>query len=434
MSPIDKSSRPKKAATKKPGPQRGRTQATGRSRPPATSARSTTPRKAGHAAVRQAAGPQAKSKGARGGGRSQPKPQSTRRTVPPKTKRKGARAAASPKPTLAGGRLSVQAEAVAARAFSSAWLVPIDILLYRGKGLISAAIRFFDGTEVSHASLFLGGAPPAVDEALAKGLVQRSLTASVNDNNAWVMARRLKVRPADVQPVLAKASFYLDQHERYAYEKILLLAFLCLIRKPKITPIWKQLIIAVLENASELLLKLTAGGKQPMICSEFVYRCYEALPGTLDPFGLSLRRAATPEGIRTPGGRHQADPVHPESVLAAVMESHERGGRAIVRAETAHAPADLRPLIQRYQREVKEPRAEAAPTADAVDSDVAAAVSSFAAHWQLATAGKERTVSPESLDLSAALASLYHTPASFVTPGDLLRNVGSLMTLGTLSV
>ena len=38
-----------------------------------------------------------------------------------------------------------------------------------------------------------------------------------------------------MQPVVNRANFYLDRHERYAYEQILLLAVVCLTRKAKVT-------------------------------------------------------------------------------------------------------------------------------------------------------------------------------------------------------
>jgi len=228
------------------------------------------------------------------------------------------------------GAVSVQPEAAPSGKLGTARLLSADVLLYHGTGLISDAIRFFDGTDVSHSSLLLNNAPLLVGEAIARGLIEQPLSGSVSDS-AWVMARRLKVRPADVSPVLDRAAFYVAQKERYAYEQILLLAFLCLIRKPKITPIFKRLVIAVLERASKLLLKLTAGGKQPMICSEFVYRCYEeAIPGVLDPFGLSIRRVATPEGIRAGSA--------PSSGSSPSRESSGIGDGASPRGRTYRCP------------------------------------------------------------------------------------------------
>jgi hypothetical protein len=352
-----------------------------------------------------------------------------------KSGRPASKAASKAKAARKGAAAIVLPESAPAETIDPASLLAVDILLYRGRGWLSKAIQFFDGTDVSHSSLFLAGTPASVAEAISKGLLERPLTDSVGDS-AWVVARRLKTRPADVAPVLARANSYLSQGERYGYEQILLLAFLSLIRKPKITPIFKRLVTAVLEKASALLLKLTAGGKQPMICSELVYRSYdEALPDALDLFSLSVQREVTTEALQRPAKRVQVDRVHPESVLAAVVQRRQPRRRATAQPESA-APSNLTPLIQRYLREVKEPSVEAmsmASASDVADAEVVAAVSRFAANWRGATSPETKTVSSESAGVDAALADLYRTAADFVTPGDLLKSE-SLMTLGRLSI
>jgi hypothetical protein len=346
---------------------------------------------------------------------------------------------ASPKPRTAskaqgakkkGAGALARPEAASAGTLATAKLLAADILLYRGTSWLSKAIRFFDGTDVSHASLFLAGTPQSVAEAIGKGLIAQPLTKSV-DGSEWVVARRLKSRPTDMSLVLGRAEHYLDEGERYAYEQILLIAFVCLIRKPKITPVFKQLLTKVLEEASSLLLKLTALGKQPMICSEFVYRCYdEALPDALDLFTLSLRREVTPEIARQPAARVKVDRVHPESVLATVIQRQTRRPRSTPRAEAAE-PATLNQLIQRYLGQVKEPSVEAAITTGVADSDVTAAVVRFAAAWW--TAREPRHATLETADPNVTLTQLYSTAADFVTPGDLLKSE-SLMTMGRLNL
>ena len=88
-------------------------------------------------------------------------------------------------------------------------LVAGDILLYRVtdsiRSLHSALIRKLDGTEVSHAGLFMGG---CVAEALAvgehAGLGTQPLTESIAGCD-WVAVRRLRNVPGDMQPVLDTA-------------------------------------------------------------------------------------------------------------------------------------------------------------------------------------------------------------------------------------
>jgi cell wall-associated NlpC family hydrolase len=57
-------------------------------------------------------------------------------------------------------------------------LQPGDVLLYHGNSFISRLIRLFDGTEYSHASIWVGD---HVVEAIGQGVVGRSLAVSTAD-------------------------------------------------------------------------------------------------------------------------------------------------------------------------------------------------------------------------------------------------------------
>ena len=163
-----------------------------------------------------------------------------------------------------------------------------DILLYRTKSLMGRAIRLLDGTEVSHAAIFLGD---EVAEALAReGLVQRPVAESINDESEWVAVMRVRPVPGPMTPVLAVARKYLDQGNRYGYGQILLLAGICLTRKVD----WDNWLLrrigrTVFDKSTALLEKFRKEGKEPMICSEFVFRTYdEAQPEPDDPYSLAI--------------------------------------------------------------------------------------------------------------------------------------------------
>lgn len=323
---------------------------------------------------------------------------------------------------------AVRVESVPTEHVDIGKLLDADVLLYHGTSWLAKAIRFFDGTDVNHASIVIGVTPPEVGEALSHGLTKNSVPASIHDS-PWVLARRLKDRPSNVSPVIARADYYLSRGQRYGYEQLLLLAFLSILRKPKITPIFKKLVLAVLERAASLLLKLSAGGREPMICSEFVYRCYEeALPTAVDIFSLRIERAVSPEGIRKPGAKVRVDRVHPDSVLAVVLRQPLLRATATPEA----APAPLPPLLQRYLAEAVAPGLESVKTAEVVDAELSQAVARFAASWHLAKVEKESKLRPESVAPEDALTSFYQTvSADFVTPGDLLKTE-SLLTLGVV--
>jgi hypothetical protein len=186
-------------------------------------------------------------------------------------------------------------------------LKPGDVLLYHGTHLISKLIMMVDDAEVSHAGLYLGEGK--VGEALGNGLITQDLTASVQGNK-WVQARRLQSPPGSMSLVMARANGYLNAHQRYAYEQIVFLALLCLSRKLRVGAILSALIIGIVDRAASLLSKLLSGGKEPMICSEFVFRAYdEVWPGL-----LKIKPPVVGLGIALPPFR-PGGTIHPESVL-----------------------------------------------------------------------------------------------------------------------
>ena len=64
--------------------------------------------------------------------------------------------------------------------FAANDVLPGDILLFRGKGFVSWAIRLFDGTEVNHAAIALDGGKLA--EAGGHGLQQRDIPTAMGDD------------------------------------------------------------------------------------------------------------------------------------------------------------------------------------------------------------------------------------------------------------
>jgi len=161
-----------------------------------------------------------------------------------------------------------------------------DVLLYRAedglKNLHAALVRKLDGTEVSHAALYLGGG--RVAEALAVGEHAGLGIQPVLDSlrgSKWVVARRLEHSPGAMDPVLVVAQEYVDQGNHYGYKQILLVAAVCLTRKLDWDSwLMRRIARGVFRASVALIDTFRQEGKEPMICSEFVYRTYdEALTG-----------------------------------------------------------------------------------------------------------------------------------------------------------
>lgn len=325
-----------------------------------------------------------------------------------------------------------------------------DILLYRSNTWIGKAIRFLDDAEVSHAGLYLGNG--FVGEALMKeGLSQQDVETSIK-NCEWVKDFRLKTVPADMQPVLDRANYYLAEKERYAYGQILLLAMICMTRKMDLdNPLARRIAKWVTDKSADFVRWAQSHGKQPMICSEFVYRCYdEAKPGDIDPYTIKITppwsEAARP---RLLGWRRREQKgelvshVHPESLLGRLLAQPD-GLNKTLQSKRIFATApkslpsddDLDRLIEIYldEQSGRHLKTAAPPLAlgpDISEDDLLASVASFADSLHEAT---DRGLK---FGLAAASPDPAHTlqevAADFVTPGDLFRSK-SLTTIGTLSL
>jgi hypothetical protein len=314
-----------------------------------------------------------------------------------------------------------------------AQLMPGDVLLYRGTGLISDAIRLIDRSEVSHAGLFLGRYEEkgrTVGEAIREGLIRRELPKSL-EHAEWAEARRLKESPASFDPVLDRAVFYLQKGERYAFEQILLLAFLCITRNLAGSSILGRLLRETLDAAAAFLLRLFNAGREPMICSEFVFRCYcEALPDSINvlaraPGVLRLGERGVPIGKN--GG------IHRGSALFLLLEKHggqlSEGGVDLAgplqAAETVDVPR-VEELIEAYFHDLQKQTPKAARI-DLTSPDLLPSFERFAASLHRARRQQEK----RELSRAVVLGGLFDVAADFVTPGDLQRSK-SLAFIGKL--
>ncbi len=151
-------------------------------------------------------------------------------------------------------------------------LKPGDVFLFHGNSFIAKAIRTFDGTKFNHAAIFDG---KDVIEAVGTGVETHSIKQATADAE-FVGVFRLVMNgkilgdsALPFSPVGKVISKFQKDKDRYAYEEILLLAVLATTRKIPIPMLrW------ILDHAASILARITSLGKEPMICSELVYRCF----------------------------------------------------------------------------------------------------------------------------------------------------------------
>lgn len=329
-------------------------------------------------------------------------------------------------------------------------LKPADILLYRSNTLIGKAIRLLDDAEVSHAGLMVDA--NTVGEALMNGGLQRQPLATSIDGCEWVAVRRLANLPPTMQPVLDVANDYLDKGERYAYGQILLLAGICLLRRTEgNSPLVRRLAKAAIDKAAAFVAWCQSNGKQPMICSEFVYRCYDrAMEGDNDPYTIEVAEFRTADSRpRLLGWRRRkqaaAAPsaIPPDSLLGRLEAEHGDLATALEPPKVMKATAppivsdiELDVLIEAYLAESSGglPKAaartmEAGP--EVTMDDLRCSVAGFAAALHDTTRGGIKLGSGVSKAALTPADTLEDFSADFVTPGDLFRS-NSLATIGEL--
>jgi len=320
-------------------------------------------------------------------------------------------------------------------------LSPGDVLLYQGTALISRAIQLLDGTDFSHAALYLGG--DTVGEAVSAGLVRRSFAAG--SAGLWVQAHRLKESVPNMDPVLAVANAYLDEGPRYGYEQLLLLAFLCLTRKLKVAPSLHALMRRSLDAAAALLTRLLSQNSQPMICSEFVFRAYdEALPAPNDAYSLWIATPGASDRLELPDARAFPAPppsrgqgIHPQSWLAQLSASPAESWLNAPPAKSLPAaepdPGELESALAAYLDEVQAPPgALPAPGKQPPElEELREATHRFAVQLHAATHPVETPSRAPDVGAAALRETLFRAAADFVTPGDLYKTQ-SLFLLGKI--
>lgn len=310
-------------------------------------------------------------------------------------------------------------------------LLPGDVLLFGGDTIIGWAIRFFDGTPVNHAGLYVGDGK--VNEALGSGLTARSLAESTAGNKMWV--RRLKKPAPTMQPVLGVAQAYLGSHTKYGFSEIILLLFLSLTRKVTASSVFYSLVRSLLDKSAAILDRILAGQEKHMICSEFVFRCYdEADPSKYDVYtlhiaGFSYQELLKAMALQAPARAMLMAPArgaHPESLLSLLASRSARHWLSprlqVAQLAAAPEPTDeeINELLLTYREEVTSPDlASRLGPMEIPLEDLRARVDHFANQLKAVMAPEKAAF--ETFDQGLQFLASPEVVCNFITPGDLFN-------------
>lgn len=142
--------------------------------------------------------------------------------------------------------------------------------------------------------------------------------------DTYVDVHRLEPAVTSFEPVRSRARHYLEDGARFSKAQLGLLALLSLARKLPLAPGAAYAVRRILDAAAARLNELLEGEREPMICSELVFRCFnEAKPGEDDEYALRIdARPGAPDS--DPRGLRPAVPQ--ESLFAASLEARRASG------------------------------------------------------------------------------------------------------------
>lgn len=177
-----------------------------------------------------------------------------------------------------------------------------DILLFKGdqSEWISAAIMLLTNSDVSHAALCYDENKLA-DEVLTGVGVHNISDALPNDPKGHCIYVRRYANPdisaLNPNPVTNAAAKYISEGEPYDKASLLLLALILLYKKFTPSIAMQAIMIWIFQKAASVIDTLINEwqypGKHPMVCSQFVFQCYEDADCHLDFLPKTVKSDAT---------------------------------------------------------------------------------------------------------------------------------------------
>ena len=292
---------------------------------------------------------------------------------------------------------------------------PGDVLLFNGNSLISKAIRFFDGADVNHAALAID--PSRMIEAAGSGLREAPIAGAL-EGNTFTLAHRLASQE-DLEPVVGQATAFLASGTPYAYQQIVLLALISITRHVDIgNPFLRAIVRTACDRGAQLINALFDNGRELMICSEFVYRCYADTHD--ERYRLELHddwRQILGLGLGEPQTIVEWARSRPEPPPPAMAPAPSAGPPEAIAAE---AEAELAPLLTAYLAE--QGALDASSTPALIGEQQAPVLSDDELHTSAIRLRDAWTQNQEPVGTMPAApvgGDMWAPVADFVTPGDL---------------
>lgn len=157
-------------------------------------------------------------------------------------------------------------------------LLPGDLILCHGKGFISTAIMLIEEANYSHSAIYAGNGE--IVHAYPPELCKTSIDFLFKEEKFLDAFRLTKdgKQPGfpdfPVKPIFEVAKKYINKKEEYAMSHLYLLTLTMLTRDIPLPLDEKIILRGKVDKLTQKLFKKLDKGKLPMVCSEFVYRCF----------------------------------------------------------------------------------------------------------------------------------------------------------------
>lgn len=167
-------------------------------------------------------------------------------------------------------------------------LEPFDILAFHSHSVIGKAIQMCTDSKYNHVALYIGNG--RVLHAVGQGLLIQDLKEAWESSDKFIDVYRYHA-PGNGTALTYKqkdklieiANKYYSQRERYAFEALIILAIVTELRH-NTGFLGRKLI----DSAFNALTDAFEDGKEPVICSEIIYRIFDesGIPARILPEGL----------------------------------------------------------------------------------------------------------------------------------------------------
>lgn len=315
-----------------------------------------------------------------------------------------------------------------------------DILLFsglkkdaEGKDWMSLAIMFLTNSKVTHAALYQDQGE-IIEETPPMVRTYKLDRSDKRFHGREIYINRLNNQQFFPAPVIKAATTYLNQETPYAFNNLYLLGLILLYKKFNHNILTKRVMIKIYKSLATRIIDYInqhkTPGKSPMVCSQFVFQCYEDAG---EGYHLKIGKASWKESLLAN--------VNNLSLLEQIISHVQVNSLTLETPNRTGIDLEIQNIPSQTEEELAQELLEAhqsneVATNDEIDDELAVAVHEFgqAAYLAESRAENNRPVILEKsnelaceLNISPGLSFLKIKEAYFVTPEDLLNNCDNLV-------